>query len=408
MLEATQELERQLVGSLLMRPENLDAAFASGLSTKHVAARDASAALGAILSLDLDGAPVTVATVANAAQVPPDRLREWMADGTPASVGFLAREVVAAHHRREFVQSVRKVAAMAELRRPEDVAPKLAELADRGTSGTGSRPLSDFTRKARALIDPTQRDRHVYRTGFPKLDRALGGGISMTDEQMIIAADTGAGKTTFMLNVAASIAGTYGIAPLVVSLEMGGESIAAKILGMLSGVPIRKPRYSTDENAAFDRAVSIADGLGLRIMDETPTQTTLEAKIREHVRECGSTPVFIDYLQLVPSSERNSVDRIAEVSKTLRRIGRNVGVPIIALAQLNREGAKARKMPTMHDLKGSGQIEQDATTILMLWRPDPETGEVRARIDKQRFSVDGTAAQLTYEWHESGQAFEER
>lgn len=401
------EIERSLIGAILRRPEAVHHAAAAGLTTAHFAAEDARNVFSAILSLDLDRAPVTVANVAHIASESVTRLQQWADDGVPSAVGFYARQVMEDFTRRKLNQELRTLAAMSEHRRPEEVLARAHELAELHVASGNSQAIGDFVAAALDTIDPEKRGRNVYRTGFPGLDQALGGGINQTDEQLIIAADTGCGKTTFALNIARYVAHEYGVHPLFFSLEMGGVSLAAKLIGAEAGVGIRKHAYRQDEWSALKYAAQRIKDLPLRVATSSPTAENIEGVIRGHVREYGSTPIFVDYMQLMASNERNSVDRIAEVSKTLRRVGRNVGVPVIALAQLNREGSKQQKMPSKHDLKGSGQIEQDATTILMLWRPDPELAEVRAQIVKQRFSPTGGLARLLLAWEDSGQAFRE-
>ena len=407
MNETIAEFERALIGSILRRPDSIHHAAAAGLTSSHFASVAAREAFCAVLQLDMDDVPVNPVNVAQIANQSVSQLRSWADDGTPSAVGFYAREVMQAAAQRKLNQELKRLTAMSEHLRPEEVLAEASALAEIYTAASNSQSVADFVDAAMDTIDPEKRGRNMYTTGLKQLDRALGGGISQTDEQFVLAADTGCGKTTVALGLAKHVGYTYGIHPLFFSLEMGGVSIAAKLIGAEAGVPIRKAGYSANEWAALQRAAQRVRELPLRVATASPTAESIEGEIRGHVREYGSTPVFIDYMQLMNSNERNSVDRIAEVSMTLRRVGRNVGVPIIALAQLNREGSKQQKMPSKHDLKGSGQIEQDATTILMLWRPDPELAEVRAQIVKQRFSPTGGMAKMLFAWEPSGQGFME-
>ena len=411
---AVNENEQHLIGALLRDPDSLHQAAAAGVGTGDLIDEWASRALSAILSLDLDRAPITPATVADRASLPLTALEIWKADAGPEDVGYLSRLVRREALRRRIDADLRGL--LERNLAAEDPSQVLAAMHDCSQAETASsafRDVGDYVDAAIDSIDPSRRSSSVYTTGVPGLDRALGGGIQMHDEQLVIGADTGVGKTTLALGIAEHIADKYGCYPSFFSLEMTGQSVAAKLIGRVAGVPIRKASYSAHEWAKLRDAAEYVRSLPLKLSDVSPTAESIESEIRAHVRENGAAPVFVDYIQLMDSNERNAVDRIAEVSKVLRRTGRNLGVPIIALAQLNREGAKAQKQPTMHDFYGSGQIEKDCTAALLMWRPDPETGEVLGILDKRRFSpvedVDGrpriVSPKMLWAWHGSGQRF---
>lgn len=415
---AQTELERMLVGGILRSPDSLHQALAVGLRPSDLIDKHPSEALRSIVRLDRDQSPITPATIANVAQIPIQALEWWWEEGDPKQVRYLASQIRKSAARRELSQGLRRLAAQSETEDPARVLEQMRALAEVEVENSETQAIGDFVDAALDSIDPNKRATQVYTTGVPHLDRALGGGIQMHDEQLVIGADTGAGKTTLALGIAEHIASTYGTYPLFFSLEMTGQSVAAKLIGRVAGVPIRKSRYRPDEWARLTEAADWVRSLSIRLAVTTPTAESIEGVISSHVRQHGQTPVFVDYVQLMDSGERTAVDRIAEVSKVLRRTGRNLGVPIIALAQLNREGSKQQKQPTKHDFYGSGQIEKDCTVALLLWRPDPEEGEVRGVLDKRRFEpveevrrADGSMGQrivsrrLSWAWHGSGQRF---
>lgn len=136
------------------------------------------------------------------------------------------------------------------------------------------------------------------------------------------------------------------------------------------------------------------------IIDDTPaiTLTQLKAKARSYVRKNGVGLIIIDYLQLMTGekSTSNRNDEIGEISRGLKSLAKELDVPIVALSQLSRavEVRGGDKRPQMSDLRDSGSIEQDADTIIFLWRPEyykiddyngqPTAGIAYAIISKQR------------------------
>jgi replicative DNA helicase len=209
-------------------------------------------------------------------------------------------------------------------------------------------------------------------TGFFELDEMTNG--LQAGEMIIIAARPSMGKTAFVLNMAEHIAATNQQAVGVFSLEMGKQQLAQRLLCARSGVDAHKLRrnmLSRDDFAQLSMAVGELSEAPLYI-DDTPGLTLLElrAKARRMAARYDIQAVLIDYLQLMsaPGAESRQQE-VSNISRGIKALGRELGVPVVCLSQLNRqpEGREGHR-PRMSDLRESGSIEQDADVVMMLHR----------------------------------------
>lgn len=222
-------------------------------------------------------------------------------------------------------------------------------------------------------------------TGFTDLDEMLSG--LQPEEMVILAARPSMGKTAIALNIAEQIAfgGATPWAPKkinnpvavgVFSLEMARGSLVQRLLSARSGVDsnqLRTGRVSDSEWDKLHRASAELAEAPIYI-DDTPGMTvlTLRAKARRMKQRHNIGCIVIDYLQLLssPSSARESRQaEVGEISRSVKALARELKVPVICLAQLNR-GAEQREgnRPKMSDLRESGSIEQDADVVMLLHR----------------------------------------
>lgn len=212
-------------------------------------------------------------------------------------------------------------------------------------------------------------------TGFLDLD-TLTTGFHPSD-LVIVAARPGMGKSSFMLSMAMHMALQEKIPVAIYSLEMSKEQLAMRCLSMLSGIPLQNIRrgFISDE----DREKLMSAALELSrceiYIDDTPNLSTtdLRVKTRKLKKEKGVEVVFVDYLQLIrPPTRRSSrQEEVAEISRNLKALAKELSIPVVALAQLSRQVEhRADKRPQLADLRESGQIEQDADLILFIHRPE--------------------------------------
>lgn len=214
------------------------------------------------------------------------------------------------------------------------------------------------------------------RTGFMDLDQMLGGGYKRGD-LVILAARTGVGKTSLMLNFARNAAvGQHGTVALF-SLEMGGEQLAMRMLSAESGVEmarLRLGRHTEAEEARVMRSHGLLAGASLFIDDSAVlTVPEIRAKCRRLQTDHGLDLVIIDYLQLLHGAGRadTRANEISHISRALKEMARELNVPVIAAAQLSRAVEnRTPHIPMLSDLRESGSIEQDADIVMFIYRED--------------------------------------
>jgi replicative DNA helicase len=240
-------------------------------------------------------------------------------------------------------------------------------------------------------------------TGFTDFDRKTGG--LRPGDLVIIAGRPSMGKTTLAVNIAEYAAVNPGTraAVAIFSMEMPSEQLLTRMLSSIGGVPlngIRSGQISDDDWVRVTAATSQLTEAKIFI-DESAglTPTELRARARRVKREHGLDLVIVDYLQLmqVPGTKENRATEIAEISRGLKALAKELQVPVIALSQLNR-GVEQRteKKPVMSDLRESGAIEQDADMILLIYREEvydkntPKRGIAEIDLAKHRNGEIGT------------------
>ena len=210
------------------------------------------------------------------------------------------------------------------------------------------------------------------KTGFSLLDRVLAG-MGKSD-LVLIGARPGMGKTSFALNIATNVAKQTKKAVCIFSLEMSAEQLVNRVLA--SEALVNSYALRTGELTPEDwehRAVASGELSGCDILfDDTSgmTVTAMKAKLRR-VQNLGL--VVIDYLGLMQGDRHNDnrVQEVSEISRSLKIMAKELMVPVICCAQLSR-GPESRtdKKPMLSDLRDSGAIEQDADTVIFLYRSE--------------------------------------
>ncbi|MCR5704110.1 MAG: replicative DNA helicase, partial [Eubacterium sp.] len=202
-------------------------------------------------------------------------------------------------------------------------------------------------------------------TGFTRLDHQLSG--LQPSDMILIAARPSVGKTAFVLNITENIAIKHNHAVAIFSLEMSSEQLINRILSQNSMVSSQKIRVGDLTDNEWANIVESANIIGNSniIIDDTPGISIgeMRSKCRKFKLEKDIKLVIVDYLQLMTTNGRSSSreQEIAEISRTLKGIARELNVPVIALSQLNRASeTREDKKPIMADLRESGSIEQDA------------------------------------------------
>lgn len=209
------------------------------------------------------------------------------------------------------------------------------------------------------------------QTGFADFDK-LTGGLD-PGQLIVVAARPSVGKTLFACNVADSVAANGAV--LFFTLEMTKREIGMRILAARSAVSVHAMRAGTKAHDAWDRmttAVPAARNQRLFIDDKPAVGIPyIRARARRLQRKHGLKLIVIDYLGLMKGQGDNRVQEIGGISRGLKALAKELAIPILVLAQLNR-GVESRpdKRPIMSDLRDSGEIEQDADIIAMLHREE--------------------------------------
>ena len=213
-------------------------------------------------------------------------------------------------------------------------------------------------------------------TGFADLDYRTSG--LHNSDLILVAARPAMGKSAFALNIATHAAVRGKVPVAIFSLEMSKEQMANRILcseAMVDSAKVRTGKIDDEEWGKLAAASGELSEAGIYI-DDTPGISVMEirAKCRKMKLEKNIGLVVIDYLQLVQGSNRKGGSReqeIAEISRSLKILAKEINVPVIALSQLSRAPEqRVDHRPMLSDLRESGSIEQDADIVMFLYRDD--------------------------------------
>lgn len=212
-------------------------------------------------------------------------------------------------------------------------------------------------------------------TGFPDIDRMIGG--LRGSELIIVAARPAMGKSAFVLNIATYVAKHENIPVLVFNLEMGKDQLTDRIICSEAMIDAKKYRNGEVDEEDWNK---LAETLGYLsdakiFIDDNSTVTIsdIKTKCRKMNLDEKIGLIIIDYLQLItPSKGKNSREQeVADISRSLKILAKELNVPVIALSQLSRANEKRAtndKRPQLSDLRDSGSIEQDADIVMFIHR----------------------------------------
>lgn len=262
-------------------------------------------------------------------------------------------------------------------------------------------------------------------TGYQALDKLTTG--FHDDELIILAARPGVGKTAFALNICQFVGIQTEKTIAIFSLEMGAEQLVQRMLcaeGLIDSTHLRTGQLSEEEWRNLVVAAGSLDKTNIFI-DDTPgiKMSEIRAKTRRLAKEKGNLGlVVIDYLQLIEGNHReNRQQEVSDISRQLKKLAKELHVPVIALSQLSR-GVEQRqdKRPVLSDIRESGSIEQDADIVAFLYRDDyyrsegednqdnpgeqqevedPDTGIVEVIVEKNRSGARGTVSLIFTKSH---------
>ena len=221
-------------------------------------------------------------------------------------------------------------------------------------------------------------DGKLVKLGFPKLDQMLAGGLKQGSLN-ILAARPAMGKTALAINMAANVAANN--KPVAIfSLEMSKQEVAKRFMSASMNRPLTQILYqrkmTPEDKREINNAVVKLSDFPVYIDDTSDINpVTMKSKLTELRSRPESSPalVVVDYLQLMslPGSNKSRNEEVTTISRQLKLLAKEFGIPIIALSQLSRGAAKRDDhTPQLSDLRDSGAIEQDADTVMFIDRPD--------------------------------------
>jgi replicative DNA helicase len=412
------EAEQSVLGGLLLDNQAWDK-IGDVLSVDDFYRDDHRRIFRHIARLIEQGRPADVVTVAESIESSEDKDRA----GGLTYLGSLAQNTPSAHNIRRYAEIVRERAIMRRLvavgNEIADSAfspggKEVSQLLDEAESRVfqiaeqGMRTRGGFHDIHQLLSQVMERVDFLYSrenptdvtgvpTGYRDLDSMTSG--LQEGDLIIIAGRPSMGKTAFALNIGEHVA-VHEKKPIAVfSMEMSGTQLAARMLGSIARIDQHKLRTGRLSDEDWNR---LADGLGKLHdapihIDETPALNPLElrARARRLARQYGKLGmVIVDYLQLMVTDGRRDENRateLSEISRSLKALAKELGVPVVALSQLNRSvDSRNDKRPIMSDLRESGALEQDADVILFIYRDEvynrdtAEKGKAEIIIGKQR------------------------
>lgn len=218
--------------------------------------------------------------------------------------------------------------------------------------------------------------RKACQTGIADLDRMTGG--FRGGKLIVLGARPGVGKTALALSMAKHVARHTG-GVLIVSLEMDASEIMARLYASESGVDVQDLESGRLSDKALDTFATYGPQLAqlpIRIAERASTPMQIRREAQKIAERDGLAMVVVDYIQLMRSDNKHSsrYEEVSEISRELKLLAMDLGVPVLALTQFNRssEGGKtfAKRAPTMAEAKDSGSIEQDANVFIVQYAPD--------------------------------------
>ncbi len=302
---------------------------------------------------------------------------------------FFAHTLVEKARLRSLMRSCRVAAEKAEKESPtyDEIRSELeAEITAKPKLGINTAKISTSTeelKKEIQLMKDGEFTPDVIRTHIGRLDSFLGNGGIAAGEVLTLAAPTSCGKSAWALYVALNAVKKEEKATAIFSLEMPQKQLTKRMTQIISGVNMRHVQEQTvtdAESKRVDEAIDNLSEMPIYTSHSVKSSDDLVSQARSFVNNHGVKLIVIDYLQLIPfnSNKMGKAEGIAGISHRIKQMALDLNVAVILLAQVNREGAKRGGLE-LYDLKDSGDIENDADVVLLMW---PSNGDVESSKDK--------------------------
>lgn len=389
------DVEEAVLGAMMVNPDSVDAAM-DILNAKCFYDQRHNMIFEAVYELYSERFPIDMLTVV-------ERLKQkgtLSEVGGPAKLAALTQTIGSGANVEYYVRILQQKAiqrglieasygilkdAFNETVTVDELIANASESIHNAISGNEKNPykhVGEVVNRSMERISMVQNSNGItgVHSGFTELDKFTMGW--QKGNLIILGARPSVGKTAFALNLARNAAVQFNEPVAFFSLEMTDVELTDRLIATESGISADKLKgkikMTADEWVYLEKGISKLVKAPLYI-DETPgiTLTEFTAKAKRLKREKGIQIIFVDYLQLMHSGKPmqggfSKVQEVTEISNTLKTMAKELDIPVIALAQLNRNlmsRAGSNGKPVLSDLKDSGSIEQDADIVMFLHRP---------------------------------------
>ena len=385
------EAEQSVIGSMLMDREAIVVA-SELISGEDFYNKQYGMLFETMVELNDQGSPVDIVTLQDRLKekdVPPEvSSLEFMGElvravPTSANIKYYANIVAEKSTLRRLIRLNEEIANTCYAGKEnleyilEDTEKRVFQLVQRRNTGDFV-PIRQVVMNAMDKIEAASRNKGAVTgipTGFVDLDYRTAG--MQPSDLVLIAARPSMGKTAFVLNIAQHVAFKQNKTVAIFSLEMSKEQLVNRMFSLESRVDAQHLRTGQLNDQEWERLIESAGVIGRSnlIIDDTPgiSISELRSKCRKFKLEHNLSMIIIDYLQLMSGSGRSDSrqQEISDISRSLKAIARELGVPVLALSQLSRAvEQRPDHRPMLSDLRESGAIEQDADVVMFIYRDD--------------------------------------
>ncbi len=392
-LPHSMEAEQSVIGAMIMDREAI--VVASEIVTpEDFYSKQCGTLFEAMVELNDEGKPVDLVTLQDRLKekdVPPEvNSLEFIRDlitavPTSANIKYYADIVAEKAVLRRLIKLNEEIANTCYVGREslesilEDTEKRVFNLIQRRNTGEYV-PIRQIVMNAMDQIERASKNKGNVTgiaTGFIDLDYRTAG--MQPSDLVLIAARPSMGKTAFVLNIAQHVAFKLNQTVAIFSLEMSKEQLVNRLFSLESKVDAQKLRTGNLSDNDWEKLIETAGIIGKSnlIIDDTPgiTISELRSKCRKYKLDSDLKMIIIDYLQLMSGSGGGRNDsrqqEISEISRSLKALARELGVPVLALSQLSRAvEQRPDHRPMLSDLRESGAIEQDADVVMFIYRDD--------------------------------------
>lgn len=385
------EAEQSVIGAMIMDREAI--VVASEIVTEEdFYSKQCGILFEAMVELNDEGKPVDLVTLQDKLKekdVPPEvSSLEYIRDlitavPTSANIKYYANIVAEKALLRRLIKLNEEIANTCYVGKEslevilEDTEKRVFNLVQRRNTEEFV-PIRQVVMNAMDQIEKASRNKGSVTgiaTGFMDLDYRTAG--MQPSDLVLIAARPSMGKTAFVLNIAQHVAFKLDQTVAIFSLEMSKEQLVNRLFSLESKVDAQKLRTGNLSDSDWEKLIETAGVIGKSnlIIDDTPgiSIADMRSKCRKYKLEHDLKMIIIDYLQLMSGSGKGDSrqQEISDISRSLKSLARELGVPVLALSQLSRAvEQRPDHRPMLSDLRESGAIEQDADVVMFIYRDD--------------------------------------